>query len=124
MVFLLRRYGMLLLPLSLAVFWASPLWAHAFPMRSEPRVGSEVKEPPSQVKIWFDGDIEPAFSNLKVIGPDGKEVDANDAKVDEKEHNVLSVSVPKLPPGKYQVKWEVVAMDTHRTEGDFTFTVK
>ncbi|WDT82240.1 MAG: copper resistance protein CopC [Candidatus Manganitrophus sp.] len=115
---------MLLLPFFLAVFWTSLLWAHAFPMRSEPRVGSEVKEPPSQVKIWFDGDLEPAFSSLKVIGPDGKEVDAHDAKVDEKEHNVLSVSVPKLPPGKYRVKWEVVAMDTHRTEGDFTFTIK
>ncbi|MBI3804898.1 MAG: copper resistance protein CopC [Nitrospirae bacterium] len=106
------------------LFWGSSVWAHAFPMRSEPRVGSEVKQSPAQVKIWFDGDIEPAFSSLKVTGPDGKEVDAKDAKVDEKEHNVLIVSVPPLSPGKYRVNWEVVAIDTHRTEGDFTFTVK
>lgn len=118
------RIARVLFPLLWVALLAAQVWAHAFPMRSEPRVGSEVKEPPSQVKVWFDGDLEPAFSTLKVIGPDGKEVDANDAKVDEKEHNVLSVSVPKLPPGKYRVKWEAVAMDTHRTEGDFTFTIK
>jgi len=124
MMFLARRKGTFFFSFLFIFFLATQLWAHAFPMHSEPRVGSEVKQPPTQVKIWFDGDIEPAFSSLKVFGPDGKEVDENDSKVDEKEHNLLVVSVPKLAPGKYQVKWEVVAMDTHRTEGDFTFTIK
>lgn len=124
MTFLSKRNGKLLLSLLFLSFFVTRVWAHAFPLRSEPKVGSEVKRPPTQVKIWFDGDIEPAFSTLKVTGPDGKEVDAHDAKVDDKEHNLLTVSVPNLAPGKYKVKWEVVATDTHRTEGDFTFTVK
>lgn len=124
MRFLSGWNGKIFLSYLVFVLWTSQVWAHAFPLRSEPKVGSEVKQPPTQVKIWFDGDIEPAFSTLKVTGPDGKEVDANDTKVDEKEHNLLTVSVPHLAPGKYKVKWEVVATDAHRTEGDFTFTVK
>lgn len=83
-----------------------------------------MKERPVSVKIWFDGDLEPAFSRIQVFGPDGKEVDAKDSKVDEKGPNLLIVSLSPLGPGKYKVKWEVVSKDGHRTEGDFTFTIK
>jgi methionine-rich copper-binding protein CopC len=110
-----------LLALLLVVLLAPRLWAHVFPIRSEPKVGSEVKEAPSQVKIWFDGELEPAFSSMKLIGPDGAEVTPTEATVDEKEPTLLTLSLPKIGPGKYQVKWEVVAKDGHRTEGDFTF---
>lgn len=106
------------------VLFAPDVWAHAFPIRSEPKVGSEVKAPPAQVKIWFDGELEPAFSSIKLIGSDGKEVSAAESKVDEKDPTLLTLSLPTIGPGKYQVKWEVVAKDGHRTEGDFTFKLK
>jgi len=32
--------------------------------------------------------------------------------------------LPPLPAGTYRVKWHVVSVDTHRTQGDFKFTVK
>ena len=35
----------------------------------------------------------------------------------------LSVSLPKLPPGKYTVIWHVTSVDTHKTEGRFNFRV-
>jgi hypothetical protein len=34
------------------------------------------------------------------------------------------VSLPSLSPGTYRVIWSVVARDGHRTEGDYTFTIK
>lgn len=119
-----HRTPRVLLALLLVALFAPRLWAHAFPMRSEPKVGSEVKEPPVQVKIWFDGELEPAFSSMKLTGPDGKEVAPAESKVDEKDPTLLALSLPKIMPGKYQVKWEVVAKDGHRTEGDFTFKLK
>jgi len=33
------------------------------------------------------------------------------------------MAVPPLAPGRYRVKWHVLSVDTHVTEGDFTFTV-
>ena len=46
------------------------------------------------------------------------------AKVDPSDPKLLVLDVTKLPPGAYRVTWHVVSIDTHRTEGDFTFTVK
>jgi methionine-rich copper-binding protein CopC len=37
---------------------------------------------------------------------------------------LLEVSLPSLPTGNYHVFWSVVARDGHRTEGDYTFTIK
>ena len=78
----------------------------------------------AEVRIWFTQHPEPAFSKIQVFGPDGKEVDKKDSHVDEKEKSVLIVSVEQLPPGTYKVHWDVVSLDTHRTRGDFKFTVK
>jgi methionine-rich copper-binding protein CopC len=36
---------------------------------------------------------------------------------------VLRVSLPPLEPGRYRVTWRVLSVDTHVTEGDFTFEV-
>jgi methionine-rich copper-binding protein CopC len=98
--------------------------AHAFPDHSDPKVGSTVSGSPTQVRIWFDSDLEPAFSNLMVHNMDGKMVDKKDSRVDPSDPKLLEVSVPPLPPGTYLVIWNVVARDTHRTQGQFTFTIK
>ena len=37
--------------------------------------------------------------------------------------NVMRVSLPTLPPGRYKVRWRVLAVDSHITEGAFTFRV-
>ena len=35
----------------------------------------------------------------------------------------LRVPLKALPPGNYKVIWRVLSVDTHRTEGNFTFRV-
>ncbi|HWW93893.1 MAG TPA: copper resistance protein CopC [Vicinamibacteria bacterium] len=37
--------------------------------------------------------------------------------------SALQVSLNPLGPGTYRVKWRVLSVDTHVTEGDFTFRV-
>ena len=109
--------GALLLPPGAA-------WAHAFPDYSEPRVGWTVTGPIAQVRIWFDGELEPVFSTMRVEDADQRRVDKGDARVNPQDHRVLEVSLPPLPPGKYRVFWSVVARDGHRTEGDFPFRIQ
>jgi methionine-rich copper-binding protein CopC len=99
-------------------------WAHAFPDHSDPKVGAAVTASPAQVRIWFDSDLEPAFSTIMVHNASNETVDKRDGRVDPSKPTLLQVSLPKLPPGIYRVMWNVVARDGHRTLGDFTFTIK
>jgi copper resistance protein C len=98
--------------------------AHAFPERSDPRVGAVVRTAPTQVRIWFDGDLEPAFSRVGVTNAGGQHVDAGDAQVDPQNRRLLRVGLPALAPGRYTVKWSVLSVDGHRTQGDYAFTLK
>jgi len=112
--------------LMVALFLAvqSPAWAHAFLDHAQPQVGSTVTNSPTEVKIWFTQELEPAFSSIEVKNAQGKEVDKKDVHVDAKDKSLLIVSLPPLPAGKFTVAWHVVSVDTHRTQGHFEFTIK
>jgi len=95
--------------------------AHAFLDHADPRVGSTVAQSPAQVTVWFTEKLEPAFSTLKVQDASGKDVDAHDGKV---EGGRMHVTIPNsLAPGKYRVVWRALSVDTHVTDGQFTFEV-
>jgi hypothetical protein len=104
---------------------ASFVSAHATAERSEPKVGAEVSKAPAEVKIWFSEAVEPAFSKIQVFAADGREIDKKDSHLDPKDKRLLIVSLAgDLSPGTYRVHWQVVSIDTHRTQNDFKFAVK
>jgi len=98
--------------------------AHAFPDHSEPRVGATVEGSPASVRIWFDGDLEPVFTTIAVKDSKGQQVDGGKGRVNPTDPTLLETELPKLPPGTYQVIWEALARDGHRTKGDYTFTIQ
>lgn len=102
----------------------SSAWAHAFLDHANPKVGSTVTNSPGIIKIWFTQNLEPAFSSIQVKDMQDKQVDKNDAHLDDKDKTLLIVSLPQLPDGTYTVIWHVVSVDTHRTQGSFKFTIK
>jgi methionine-rich copper-binding protein CopC len=99
------------------------LEAHAFLKDAEPGVSRAVQTSPSEVRIRFTENIEPAFSSIQVFDPSGKEVDKHDVGLDRSDHALLHVSLPRLGAGIYKVVWHVVSVDTHVTSGSFTFHV-
>lgn len=102
----------------------SSAWGHVFALRSEPRVGRTIATTPPVVKIWFDGEMEPAFSTIAVYDAAKRRVDKGNSRVDPSDATVLEVDLAPLPSGTYRVYWSVVSKDTHRTEGDFAFTIE
>ena len=102
---------------------AMPLFGHAFLDHATPAVGSTVHTAPREVRLWFSEPLEPAFSRLQVFDASGKPVDGGDGRVDASDRSVLMATLAALPPGTYRVVWRVVSIDTHVTEGDFTFDV-
>jgi copper resistance protein C len=97
--------------------------AHGVLERTEPRGGSTVKSAPTQVRLQFTGAIEPAYSQVHVLSGAGRRVDLGDSRVDPENRALLRVSLPALPPGRYKVAWRVLSVDSHVTQGDFTFRV-
>ena len=75
------------------------------------------------VELWFTQELEPAFSTARVLDQASHRQDKADAKVDPHNATLLQVSLPPLAPGRYRVEWRVISVDTHVTEGDFTFVV-
>jgi methionine-rich copper-binding protein CopC len=94
--------------------------AHAFLDHAEPRVGNKIASPPHQVTLWFTQKLEPAFSSVTVTNAAGERVDGGKARVSG---NQMSVSLRPGGAGTYRVNWRVLSVDTHTTDGSFTFQV-
>jgi len=105
------------------LFMTGAALAHAHLRRSAPAAGTMVHGSPSEVKLWFTEAVEPSYSTIKITGADGKQVDNGDTSVDPGDAKILRVSLPSLSPGTYTVIWQVTSVDTHKTEGKFTFKV-
>lgn len=73
--------------------------------------------------MQFTEELEPAYSSARVEDASGAPVSTVDAHVDATERSVLVVPVGALKPGRYKVIWKVLSVDTHVTNGTFTFTV-
>jgi methionine-rich copper-binding protein CopC len=117
-----RLFSALLL-CALAFAGARGASAHAFLDHAAPSVGSTLREPPSVVRIWFSEAVEPAFSTIEVLNAAGQRVDQGVVSVDPNDPAILGVALKPLPPGTYKVNWHVVSVDTHPTDGSFSFTI-
>ena len=97
--------------------------AHAFLDHASPAVGSSVPASRPIVTLWFTQDLEPAFSDVTVTNEAGQRVDLGNAHIPQGSPAELQIGLKPLPPGTYLVSWHVVSVDTHPTEGTFTFDV-
>jgi copper resistance protein C len=94
--------------------------AHAFLDHAEPRVGNKVATAPHEVTLWFTQNLEAAFSTITVTNPAGQRVDTGKPRFSG---NQVSVSLRSGGAGTYHVTWRVLSVDTHTTDGNFTFQV-
>jgi methionine-rich copper-binding protein CopC len=100
---------------------ATPAFAHAFLNHAEPGAGATMARSPKNVVLKFSEKLEPAFSGVIVADQSGRSVEAGSVEI---ANNCMMAPLRPLPPGRYRVFWHVVSVDTHRTEGAYSFTVK
>ena len=97
-------------------------FAHTSPVTMTPAADSTVSAP-HDVTITFSGALEPKFSMITVTNAEGHVVNKEASAVGEGA-KVMTVALPPLTPGVYTVHWVGVSTDTHRSQGDYKFTVK
>lgn len=116
----MRRSSLIgIIPL-LLLFATGEASAHAFLDHAQPRVGNKVAAPPREVMLWFTQKIEPAFSTITVTNAAGDRIDTGKTRVNGTQ---MSVTLRPGGTGTYRVTWRVLSVDTHTTDGSFTFQV-
>lgn len=106
-----------------ALLAAAGAQAHAMLNHAEPRVGAAVASAPAEVRLWFSEPLEGTFTTARVTDAAGRRVDRADAHLDADNKALLHVALQPLAPGAYTVQWRAVSIDTHVTQGKFTFRV-
>jgi copper resistance protein C len=97
--------------------------AHAFLNQAVPQVGGAVPVSPKEIRLTFSEGVEPRFSGIELATSDGRPIVTGPAAAAPGDEKQFVLAVPLLAPGRYRVNWHVVSVDTHRTEGEYTFTV-
>jgi methionine-rich copper-binding protein CopC len=116
----MRRSSLAVIIPLLILLATSEASAHAMLDHAEPRVGNKVATTPREVTLWFTQKLEPAFSTVTVTNSAGQRVDTGKPRVSG---NQMSIALRAGGSGTYHVTWHVLSVDTHRTEGNFTFQV-
>src|SRR5690348_8309655 len=114
----------LLIASLLSLLGVAAAGAHAFLSQAAPPVGSTISAAPREVRLTFSEGIEPTFSRIELATTDGQPIGTGPAMVDPRDNTQLVLALPPLAPGRYRIKWRVVSIDTHPTEGDYIFEIR
>jgi len=94
--------------------------AHAHLDHANPPVDGTVTSAPQEVALFYTQNLEPAFSTVEVTDSGGARVDEGKAQISG---NTMRIGLKPIGPGSYTVHWHAISVDTHSTEGTFTFRV-
>ena len=114
----------LLLSALLVLLPVSPASAHAIVLESSPVHDAVLERAPEQVTLRFNSKIEKRFTRVTlaagdrppapIVLPDGDDASPPDRVV---------IPLSPLAPGVYVLRYRVLAVDGHITEGALRFTV-
>lgn len=99
--------------------------AHAAMVRADPGPRSVAPQPPKIIRLWFNEPVEQEFANVVLESDGGMQVQGvGKPYVDSADKTLLIVPIPRLPPGKYKVKYKVLSVDGHIVDWGYSFRVQ
>lgn len=120
-----RRISLVFAAALLALVPVGLAFAHATLIRSEPRAGARLDEPPQEIRLWFSEPIEPAYTQVRLLDSSGNPMFTGQLRVLPGDGTAVAVPVgPGLGQGIYTVAWQTLSrVDGHITQGSFSFGV-
>ncbi len=102
----------------------APVFAHAQLIKAEPARRASLDKAPTEVRLWFNEEIEGAYTSLSVLGANKKPVTDTKPQVVSDDPKSIVLPLSELKPGKYTVKFRVLSVDGHIVDESFNFKVK
>ncbi|MBX5456028.1 MAG: copper resistance protein CopC/CopD [Thermogemmatispora sp.] len=117
--------GAALVALALFLLFPGTAEAHAVLLRSDPSQDALLRTAPTEVRLWFSEDLNPALSSAVVVNSHNQRVDTGNAHVSPSDPTELDLGLKAdLPPDVYVVVWRSVSnVDGHVLRGSFLFTI-
>lgn len=94
--------------------------AHAYLESSVPVQESKLDTSPEEVLVRFTEPINTTLSQLTLRDENGQTIPTEQFSESNRE---LILKLPDLDDGIYRVYWQVLALDTHVTDGSFRFSI-
>ncbi len=123
MKFLSIKHGVSIFSVLLLMAFSPVLMAHPKLQKSVPTADAVLKVAPKNIRIEFNEKLETAFSSISIGGLQGRKIATEKAVVDRREGKVMTLALPALQPGQYQVNWNAVTVDGHRVKSSYKFTI-
>lgn len=108
--------------LVLIVGGASPAFAHAALLSTEPAAGATLDAPPTEVVLRFSEGVETSGRQIRVFDAQERRVDSGDV-TGQDGNKTLRLPLGEISDGTHVVTWSVVSADGHPIRGAFTFVV-
>jgi hypothetical protein len=109
--------------LLVSVASATLVFAHAN-LKSEEPAADSTTTAPKDLRLNFSEGVEDKFTKVSLTTNSGKTVIVNTVATDPDDKKVLIIT-PATPiaAGEYKVEWHAVSVDTHKSEGEYSFKV-
>jgi methionine-rich copper-binding protein CopC len=99
-------------------------WAHARLVKSDPAQRAVLRQSPSQLRLWFNERLEPAFCVVTVLDAAGNTMTSTAAAVSGTDPKLLVLPLPPLAKGAYTVQFQVLSVDGHTVKSGFRFEIR
>lgn len=101
---------------------ASAAFAHAH-LKSATPVADTTVAVPADLRLTFSEGVEATFTKVS-LSKDGTEIAIKGLKTPDADKKTLVVTpAAPLAAGTYKVVWDAVSVDTHKSHGEYSFTV-
>ena len=101
---------------------AGSAFAHAVLVEAAPPVHGSVTGPNVEFQLRFNCRIDSTRSALKLILPDGTLRPL--AMAPQSSPDTLHAKSTEMKSGQYRLRWQVLAVDGHITQGEVPFAVR
>lgn len=115
-----RALAVVLLGMLFMWLGATPSFAHAQLLSTDPADGSSLEAAPSQVRLTFNEPVQAVEGATRLFSSDGNSTVMTAHAVD----STVTVDLPEdLPDGQYSLTYRIISADGHPVGGSVTFEV-
>lgn len=92
---------------------------------STPAADAVISEAPPALRLRFSGRIEPRYTDVSLLAPDGGAVPLGSIEFTPGSDREFTAAMPPVGiPGVYTVRWRTAGADGHVLQGSYTFTLE